>query len=181
MSTSPERRPRSQQARFPQRRLDSDNQYSGLVTIQALRAHIDTTIGSDTSKWTQWRDGWDGQAEAAFIDSVLSAQARYGNSPTSGVRKRVNNWIAYRQSLQADFVRVDDLTELAKWTSTPDAWRLANDILDNRQTLRGRGTNRPLKALGIAQAAQEFVDIGITSVFSQPTIQERLTRAPKKH
>jgi len=133
------------------------------VTVQALRAHIDKTIGVDTSKWAQWRDGWEGQAEAAFIDSVLSAQARYGNSPTTGVRKRVNNWITYRQGLQANTLKVDDLTELAKWTSADDAWRLADEILDNRQTLRGTGSNRPLKALGIAKAAQAFVSIGITS------------------
>ena len=43
------------------------------------------------------------------------------------------------------------------------ARRLASEkVLDNQQTLRGRGSNRPLKALGIAQASQAFVNIGIT-------------------
>ena len=156
MSTSPVRQPREIQ-------LAPDDPYSCWVTLEALGAHIDKTIGSDTSKWAQWRDGWDGQAEAAFIDSVLSAQARYGNSPNTGVRKRVDNWRIHRQGDLAAPVKLDDLRELAKWATERDAWRLADKILDNRQTLRGRGANRPLKALAMAQAAQAFVDIGVTS------------------
>jgi hypothetical protein len=133
------------------------------MSVANLQPHIARTIGTDTSKWTPWGDGWDGEAEAAFVDAILSGQARYGNSPKTGVRQKVGNWRRFRQQGLTLPVVLDDLRQLADWTSQARAWRLADKILDNRQTLRGRGANRPLKALGISQAARAFVHLGITS------------------
>jgi hypothetical protein len=59
------------------------------MSVANLQAHIARTIGTDTSKWTPWGDGWDGEAEAAFVDAILSGQAHYGNSPQTGVRQKV--------------------------------------------------------------------------------------------
>lgn len=83
--------------------------------VRSLRRHIRKTIGNDPSGWTPWRDGWNGEAEAAFIDPVHSGKARYGNSSTTGVRKRVSNWRSFRQGGPGAPLVLDDLNELANW------------------------------------------------------------------
>lgn len=122
-----------------------------------LKQHIADTIGDDPTAWDMPGDGWAGEIEAAFLDAVLSVQAVYGNSPDTGVRLRVKKWRSYRQGSQ-----LDDLHELAAWASASKAKQLAV-IIDNRQTLSGRGKGRPLKTLAVAQAAAAFVAQGISS------------------
>jgi hypothetical protein len=125
---------------------------------QKLLDHIKATIGDDPGHWDRVESyGWPGEIEAAFIDSVLSVQAQYGNSEDRGVRLRVRHWRQRGGSGAA--IVLDDLMELAKYDT--DAEALA-DILDCQQTLSGKGRGRPRKALALAQAARLFVDNGIS-------------------
>ncbi len=39
-------------------------------------------IGNDS--WTEWRGGWPGQIEMCLVDSIYSANARYGTPATGG-------------------------------------------------------------------------------------------------
>jgi len=132
--------------------------------VDALRTHISTTIGVDPARWESPGNGWAGEAEAAFLDAVLSVQAVYGNSPTTGVRLIVMHWRTIRGRGSPAGVVLDDLSELAKWDSLVQAQQLAEEI-DNRKTLNGVGRTRPLKALAVAQAARVFVNNGIRKLY----------------
>ena len=126
---------------------------------QQILGHITKTIGGNPANWDQLTTyGWQGELEAAFLDSVLSVQAQYGNSELTGVRLRVRHWRDKRAQLGGVDVVLDDLSELAIFDTQPGT--LAK-ILDNHQTLSGRSRQRPLKALAVAQAARLFANTGI--------------------
>ena len=129
--------------------------------LESVQAYINTSIGSDPSDWV--KPGlYVGEIEAALLDSILSVQTRYGNSPDTGVRKRVTNWRKHRTQHADEHIALDDLNVLAAFSVEGRDSELAN-ILDCRQTLSGPGRTRPLKALAIAQVAAAFVQAGVSS------------------
>lgn len=143
---------------------------------QKISKHIASTIGNETKLWEKPSDGWAGEIEAAFLDSVLSVQANYGNSADTGVRLRIRYWREERGKLHGDHVALDDLSELARFDN--EAQRLAA-ILKNRQTLSGKSRRRPLKSLAVAQAARLFTEHGIihASQIENCAEQKRLWRS----
>lgn len=111
----------------------------------ALVDHISRELPQ--SSWPTWPGGWQGEIEAAVLDSVFSIRARYGTR-TSGVRGVVGRWRANRAQT------LDDLAALADFGARPDD--LA-EIVDNRQVLSGGLT----KAAGAAAAAAALVAVGV--------------------
>lgn len=113
--------------------------------VRALADRITRDV--PRSSWPSWPGGWQGEIEAAVLDSVFSIRARYG-SPTSGVRGVVARWRAHRGQ------RLDDLGVLAKFSAQPDELAV---ILDNRQRLSGGLT----KSAAAAAAASALVAAGV--------------------
>lgn len=115
--------------------------------VSALVAVVDDVLPSERSHWPP---GWLGEVESALLDAVFSARATYG-TPTSGVRRVIDNWRTHRNA------RLDDLAALADLAATPD--RLEG-ILGNRQRVPGNYTT---KAEAAAVAAAALVEAGIDS------------------
>lgn len=68
---------------------------SSLGIVSLLSSDVDRVchrIRSQVNLDVQWPGGYPGQAELALVDAVLSIRARYGNSPATGVRKRVADY-----------------------------------------------------------------------------------------
>lgn len=99
--------------------------------------------------WPVWPSGWEGDTEAALLDSVFSVRARYGGENT-GVRAVVKNW---RLDRGADR---NDLRALAEFVGQEEQ---LFTILKNRQRL-GSG---PSKAAAAASAASALVGAGVRS------------------
>lgn len=110
--------------------------------------------GSTREAWPEIPRGWRDEAEAALIDAIFSAQASYGNTPSTGVRAVVGRWRLAR--FQARAGKLDDLTEIADFNA--DA--LAN-LFDNYQ--RVPGPNGMTKAAAVAEASKALVAAGYTN------------------
>jgi hypothetical protein len=130
--------------------------------LKKLHGHIAATITASPGTWNKPNSGWSDEVEAAFLDSVLSVQANYGNSPMTGVRRMIADYRQLRTSAGIGLVNLDDLRELAKWSSPAKAADLANQI-HNQQKLKGKDRGYPLKTLAVAQAAEVFVRHGIVN------------------
>jgi endonuclease III len=87
-----------------------------------------------------------GEAEAALIDSILSAGARYRDDGTE-VRAAIVRWRVFRGD-----ARLDDLSQLADM----DASQLSA-VLQNSQRVPGRNPKRLSKAAAIVATARNLV------------------------
>src|SRR4051812_2073913 len=58
----------------------------GEETVRVLE-HIRATMGEQPGNWPAWGGGYPNEIEAAIIDAVFSANARYGKTRERGVRK----------------------------------------------------------------------------------------------
>ncbi|SNS74731.1 hypothetical protein [Rhodococcoides kyotonense] len=115
--------------------------------VSALAAHIEATVERNTTPF--WFPGWQGEIEAALLDSVFSARATYGTE-RNGVRRVITRWREHRAT---DLL--DDLSFLAQFVDDPD--NLA-DILGNRQRVAGNSTT---KAEAAAKAAAALMEVGV--------------------
>lgn len=77
---------------------------------EALLAAVLADIGEGGVRASK-PDGYPGEIEAAIVDSICSVRTRYG-SPTSGVRRHVTSWRAFRGA-----GRIDDARELSRFAS----------------------------------------------------------------
>jgi len=110
--------------------------------IAAVRRKVDAI--PRPRPWPEWGGGWPGQVEAALIDAVLSIQARYGSSSTTGVRGAVNRYLS---STDGDG---NDLSALAKRD-----WRELQVLIGKQET-----SGNP-KAKAIVEAASRLHDAGV--------------------
>ena len=110
--------------------------------VERVLAYIDRTI----TDWKPAFEGWPGNIELALIDAVLSIQARYGNSPDTGVMGALQRYkgASGREAW-------DDLQVLAVFDSDQLVETLAN-----RQKTGG-----VTKAEAIVNAARRFTAVGV--------------------
>lgn len=120
--------------------------------LDRLRTHVKRTLGPP-ARWPEHPGGWRNEIEAALIDAILSANARYGGAH-SGVRGAVARW---RES-QGDR-QLDDLEALQLWVGTQGS-EAFTDVLGNRQFVPGRGS-RPRKAEAIIATAEGLRTAGV--------------------
>lgn len=104
-------------------------------------------------RWPKHPGGWRGQIEAALIDAVLSANARYGGEE-SGVRAAVRRWKDSQQGR-----RLDHLPDLVRWVEANGQDAFMN-VLANRQRVPGRG-QRPRKTEAVVAVAAELMGAGV--------------------
>lgn len=114
-----------------------------MTDLDALIGHIHRTVGTDLAAWP---GGWTTEIEAALLDAIFSIRARYGKSPTTGVRRVVNTWRAQRGGI------ADDLIVL----SNQNPEELAR-LLDNHSKIGGR-----LKTAVVIDAAACLACVGLT-------------------
>lgn len=81
--------------------------------IRRLVTQIETDL--PRSSWPPVPREWRGEAECALIDAVFSARARYGTSPSAGVRGIVQRWRNYRGTDRP----LDDLRVIAAFVDRP--------------------------------------------------------------
>lgn len=116
--------------------------------IDALVAIVEKTLSREASPF--WFPGWQGEIEAALLDSVFAARATYGGEG-NGVRRVITRWRSYRGDGP-----LDDLSVLASFTDAPD---MLHEILGNRQRVAGNSTT---KAEAAAKAAAALVEVGVS-------------------
>lgn len=80
---------------------------------EALLKAVLADIGETTVRRSR-PDGYPGEIEAAIVDSICSVRTRYG-SPTTGVRRHVASWRAFRSAELLDDVQ--ELSYFAKWNA----------------------------------------------------------------
>jgi len=125
-----------------------------LVTdTERVLEHARTSLGP-TESWPRHPGGWPDEVEAALIDAVLSANARYG-SETTGVRAAVRRW----RDAQDDR-SLDSLPALLEWVDRNGAGPFT-EVLNTWQLVPGRG-DRPLKSEAIIQVASVLTKGGMT-------------------
>lgn len=121
--------------------------------VVAVKARVAETLGSELKTWP---GGYPNALGLALADAVLSIRAKYGNSPTSGVRAAV----ARLKSAHPD--AANNLSVLA--TLDPEA--LAATV-DNHQRSGGR-----LKTQCIVDGARALSDLGIVTAADYVAAQD---------
>lgn len=116
--------------------------------IEAVRAHVAQSL-PPKDDWFGF-PGWRDQIEAALIDAVFSAQARYGTE-TTGVRAVVARWEASQPGRS-----LDSLDALLGVTAREFRVILAND-----QRVPGTAKDRMLKADAVREVAKALTAIGV--------------------
>lgn len=112
--------------------------------VAAVKARVAETLGSELKTWP---GGYPDALGLALTDAVLSIRAKYGNSPTSGVRAAV----ARLKSAHSD--AANNLSVLANLD--PEALAAA---VDNHQRSGGR-----LKTQCIVDGAKALSELGIVT------------------
>lgn len=143
---------------------DDGGQASALVAV------INERLGpADT--WAPYPGGWSGEIEAALVDAVFSANARYG-SKTTGVRRVIQAWRdhTHREPLDDLAALLADVENLGG----PDAFA---DALGNHQRVPGGAPDRPLKTTAVVEAARALVDEGAST---SRQLRDRVARDPKR-
>lgn len=136
-----------------------------------LLAHIDETIGRDSTNWPPPPVGYPGEVEAALLDSVFSLRAVYGKSSDTGPRRVVARWRDHADrplnSLKALKQDVCDLGETDEF----------KHVLGNDGVAVPSAADKPSKALAVYTSASALVDMGIDT--AEDVVTE-LNRRPKQ-
>lgn len=115
--------------------------------VVALVAIIEKTLSKEASPF--WFPGWQGEIEAALLDSVFAARATYGGEG-NGVRRVISRWREHRGDGP-----LDDLAVLASFVEAP---HVLEELLGNRQRVAGNSTT---KAEAAAKAAAALTEVGV--------------------
>ena len=118
---------------------------------EKVALHVTHVLGPPGS-WPQRPGGWPGSIEAALIDAIFSANARYGTTPQRGVRAVVARW---RTAVDR---ALDDLISLQVESGGPKHFA---DVLGNHQLVPGPSPSRPTKAAAVLSTAASLVEAGI--------------------
>lgn len=134
-------------------------------SLRSIVAHIERTIGVDPTHWPALPPGYQGQIEAALLDSVFSLRATYGQSSSVGPRAVVRRW--------QDHVNrpLDSLEMLIKDVEALDGADGFRAVLKNNGVAVPRAADKPTKALAVLVSAKALVAFGV--ITADDAIRER--------
>lgn len=125
--------------------------------VSRLIKCVSKHLGNPAS-WSQWPGGWPDDIEAALVDAVFSARARYETKAGRGIHSQVVRW---RQSRSRGTFTLEALAKEIS-TAGPADWAAAFGNLQHSPRRRLSAPGGPLKAATVLEAANALVAIGVS-------------------